>query len=50
MVCQTQIVVEAPAEHVLSIEFHVRSKFTFQTRKSKISFCLFTILAYRTTG
>ena len=50
VVGQTQIVVQAPAEHLPAIEGHARSEFTFQTRKSEITVGTFTVLPNRATG
>ena len=48
MICQTEVVVEAPAEDILSVEFHMRSQLTLKSWECKISFCFFAVLSYRT--
>ena len=50
MICKTEVVVEAPAEYVLTVESHVRAKFAFKARKCEISFRLLFILTDRSTG
>ena len=49
MVCQTEIVIQTPAQHFLAIKAHVRSQLAFQLRESKITVRLLAVLTDRAT-
>ena len=50
MVGQTEVVVEAPAKHLLAVETHVRTQLAFQLRECEIAVNFLAVLPDRTTG
>ena len=50
MIGKSKIVVEAPIEHFLAVEHHMRAEFTLEARIHIVTERLLEILAYRATG
>ncbi len=50
MIGQAEVVVDAPAEHLLAVEAHVGTQFAFKLRECEIAVYLFTVLPDRATG
>src|SRR6476659_7236213 len=48
MICQPQIIIQAPYYHFFSTKLHTTTNSTFQFWKSKIAMSSVTMLSYRT--
>ncbi len=47
MICEPQVVVQGPVEHLDAVEFHVRSELSFKFRIHIVSHALILVLANR---
>ena len=50
MVCESEVVVETPAEHILTVELHIWSEFALKAWECEISFSFLAVLSDRTAG